>query len=143
MSGPVVLDASAALVMVVGPAAEPIHAALAGASEVIAPALFAAEVANALWKYVQAGILRVEDAQARLHTALALCDRLTAIDQAPDSVLVEALGEACRLSHPVYDLLYLVLARRHGATLVTCDRRLGDLAHSQGLKVVGLSGRPA
>ena len=40
----------------------------------------------------------------------------------------EALALACRLNHPVYDCLYLALARREAATLISADRRLRTLA---------------
>ncbi|MFM9099788.1 MAG: type II toxin-antitoxin system VapC family toxin [Cyanobium sp.] len=40
----------------------------------------------------------------------------------------EALALACHLNHPVVDCLYLALARREAATLVSADRRLNALA---------------
>ncbi|MEB3297655.1 MAG: hypothetical protein VKL23_08995 [Cyanobacteriota bacterium] len=35
---------------------------------------------------------------------------------------------ACHLNHPVYDCLYLALARREAASLISSDRRLNALA---------------
>jgi len=91
---------------------------------VIAPALFHAEVANGLWKYVRAG--RMDRPAALDHYSLAI-DLVDAFE--PDSQLTtEALAEATRYGHPVYDLLYAVLARRHGCTLITMDSRLTELA---------------
>ena len=47
----------------------------------------------------------------------------------PDRYLqAEALALACHLDHPVYDCLYLALARREAAVLVTADKRLQQLA---------------
>jgi predicted nucleic acid-binding protein len=47
----------------------------------------------------------------------------------PDRHLqVEALALACHLDHPVYDCLYLALARREAALLLTADQRLQQLA---------------
>lgn len=40
----------------------------------------------------------------------------------------EALALACHHDHPVYDCLYLTLARREAATLISLDRRLQLLA---------------
>ena len=40
----------------------------------------------------------------------------------------EALALACHLDHPVYDCLYLALARREAALLLTADQRLLQLA---------------
>ena len=47
----------------------------------------------------------------------------------PDRHLqVEALALACHLDHPVYDCLYLALARREAAVLLTADQKLIALA---------------
>jgi predicted nucleic acid-binding protein len=68
------------------------------------------EVANALWKLQRSGSL---------------------VDQfEPDRELqVEALALACHLDHPVYDCLYLALARREAARILTADQRLQRLAN--------------
>jgi predicted nucleic acid-binding protein len=42
--------------------------------------------------------------------------------------LAEALALATHLDHPLYDCLYLVLARREVASLLSADRRLLELA---------------
>jgi len=49
---------------------------------------------------------------------------------------VESLHEALRLNHPVYDLYFLVLARRNGATLLTVDEKLKRLALDCGVSVL-------
>ncbi len=61
---------------------------------------------------------------------MASADARDLVDQIePDRHLqVEALAMACHLNHPVYDCLYLALARREAATLLTADRRLQSLA---------------
>ena len=47
----------------------------------------------------------------------------------PDrSLQAEALALATHLDHPVYDCLYLVLARREVAALLSADQRLLKLA---------------
>ena len=61
-----VLDASAAVRLVMrAELAEQLLAPIAAAAVVIAPSLYASEVANALWKYVQAGTLGIEAALDR------------------------------------------------------------------------------
>ena len=133
----IVLDASAAVRLIVGPSPAGIATGLAVADEVFAPRLFTEEVANTLWKYVQAGVFDSKEAINRLRTALALCDHFLDLNpHSSDSLLIEALTEACRLNHPVYDLIYLVAARRTGATLATCDQRLATMANSQGIEVL-------
>ena len=62
--------------------------------------------------------------QRRLSRAVELVDVIE-----PDRQLqAEALALACHLDHPVYDCLYLALARREAAVLVTADQRLQQLA---------------
>jgi predicted nucleic acid-binding protein len=88
-----------------------------------APELVQSEVANALWKYVRAGIVKLEDACE----GVAVLSEL--IDLTPDNQL---LGRAQRLSaqldHPVYDCLYLALAQTLACPLVTADKRLAEKA---------------
>ncbi len=62
--------------------------------------------------------------QARLRRAADLVDHIE-----PDrTLLAEALALAIHLKHPVYDCLYLVLARREVASLLSAEQRLLDLA---------------
>ncbi len=120
----VVLDASAALRTVLSPADHPsVLVAIESASDVLAPQLFAAETANALWKYQGAGRLDGRAVRARHSEALALVSVWI-----PDtSLFPEALSLAARLEHPVYDCLYLIAARRFDARLLTSDGRLEAL----------------
>ena len=72
----------------------------------------------------RAGQLEVDGLQRRLSRAVELVDVIE-----PDRHLqAEALALACHLDHPVYDCLYLALARREAAVLVTADQRLQQLA---------------
>jgi len=132
-----VLDASAAVRLVLrGEHSAGLLAALDEARVVTAPALFVAEVANALWKYHRNGNLSLDDAVVRYDEAIALVDEMT-----PDGEIVtEAIAEACRRNHPVYDLLYAVLARRHGAAVLTLDTRLRGLLGEMGIPVAGSIG---
>ena len=111
--------------MTAQPEAEALEQQLTAASLVIAPALLLTEVANVLWKLQRAKALPDgADPQDLLRMAAELVDHLE-----PDRALqAEALALAIRLNHPVYDCLYLALARREAATLVSCDQRLLNLA---------------
>ncbi len=89
-----------------------------------APELMLTEVANALWRLQRAGQLPAERLQRRLSRAAELVDVIE-----PDRHLqVEALALACHCDHPVYDCLYLALAGREAAGLLTADQRLQQLA---------------
>jgi predicted nucleic acid-binding protein len=94
------------------------------AAFVVAPELMLTEVANALWKLQRSGSLSGLDPQLLLADARDLVDQVE-----PDRHLqMEALALACHWDHPVYDCLYLALARREAARLLTADQRLQRLA---------------
>ena len=124
MSHDLVLDASAALEAILGrPHAEQVLDLVEGATLVRTPDLFAAEVGNALWKHIRVGDLDLGQAQVALRAALDIIDSMV-----PSVELIEeALATAATHDHPVYDTLYLVTARRTGATVCTLDRRLAAL----------------
>jgi len=96
------------------------------ADRVIAPALFYAETGNVFRKYIQGGFLDQEQGMKLYRTAIGIVDEFADIAELNE----EAVREAIRLSHSVYDLLYLVLARRNGAKLLTCDKKLQALSAS-------------
>ena len=93
--------------------------------EIIAPSFYAAEVTNVAWKYVHMKCETVERAQSIMQDAIALPDTLEQMDD----YLEEAFRESVALDHSIYDMLYLVLARRKGATLFTLDKRLRECCH--------------
>ncbi|MFU8857066.1 MAG: type II toxin-antitoxin system VapC family toxin [Deferrisomatales bacterium] len=125
-----VLDASAAVEVVLpGRRASSVVDLLDECLVVLVPELFHSEVANALRKYVRAGDLSAEEAVSLLETSFGLYDRAV-----PDHELAEeALAEAISRNHPVHDLLYASLARRHGCTVVTLDGRLAKLLSDMGI----------
>lgn len=125
-----VLDASAAVRMVMrADGADELLESVSTATVVAAPSLYASEVGNALWRYVKGGSLQVETALERYEEAINLIDALT-----PDwELATEALTEAVRYRHPVYDLVYAILARRTGCAVLTMDERLGMLLGQMGI----------
>lgn len=119
----IVLDASAALEIAKGtPKGKMLGQLMLPEEKAIAPALFEIEVANAAWKYVHAGMLDTAQARCLLDDALALPDELVPTED----LIVEAYAESVALDHSVYDMAYLVLARRNAATLFTCDAKLQE-----------------
>ena len=84
-----------------------------------APRLMASEVANALWRKARAGEIERRAAGILLADVQDMPVRWGA-----DEVLsANAARLALALNHPVYDCVYLALANRIGATVVTADRR--------------------
>jgi len=130
MRSRLVIDASAAIRIVVGQDEDGELLQLVQAAAItLAPGLFCAEVANALSGYVRQQSFAAGEAIENYVQAIALVD-----DVVPDHEFgIEALSEATRLSHPAYDLVYAVLARRTASTLLTCDRRLAQLAKELGI----------
>lgn len=100
--------------------------------EVISSDLFQAEVRNAFWKYVHAGLLDEGLASRYVEQALALVDEFCPLEEYGD----EAFLEAALRDHPVYDMLYLCAARRHGATLFTADRGLVRMCEEAGVNCI-------
>jgi len=131
-----VLDASAAVRMVLrAPGSDRLADELGAAALVLVPSVFVSEVANALWKYT---------AIENVLTTEQCAERMSEIDSLVDEVfddrelIVEALHQAVAHRHPVYDLLYAVLARRTGAAVLTCDNRLAALLDALGIAYRGV-----
>ncbi|MDF7798835.1 type II toxin-antitoxin system VapC family toxin [Pontiellaceae bacterium B1224] len=128
----VVLDTSAAVDLVLHSSErEAEHKLLAEAKWVIAPTLYISEVANVFWKYHAFQNMPMEQAESAMELALELPDSLTDVRE----LYTEAFAMACRTRHPVYDMLYLVLARRNNALLLTRDRALKALAAKHDVRV--------
>ena len=114
----IVIDASVALKWVLDePGKEAADALLD--EELIAPALWLLEAANALWKRAQRGEISAEQAKERLAELYNAPVTTTAIEDD----LPAAADLACALGHPVYDCLYLTVAIRENSYVVTADRR--------------------
>jgi predicted nucleic acid-binding protein len=129
----IVIDASAAVGLVLAfPGTDIFAPLLEEAALVTAPDLYIAEVGNAIWKYRKAELLPMERCELLLEQAVSLPDRI----ESSAALYQEAFALACRHQHPVYDALYLILARRTNATILTMDRRLADLAGSLEIKVL-------
>lgn len=115
----IVIDASVAVKWVVDERGSDAALALRDEGELIAPALWLAEVANALWKIARAGNITAEEANGRF--AELQDSPVTTV--AIDPHMPTALALATELRHPVYDCLYLAVAIFRNTQVVTDDRR--------------------
>ncbi len=88
--------------------------------ELVAPDLVLVEAANVLWQRTRR--LALPPSQAT--DAMAGLRRFFAEIYPVASLIDRALAISLELDHPVYDALYLALARDLGVPLVTADRRL-------------------
>ena len=129
----IVLDASAALEIARGSkTGQAFLSFFLPEEEIIAPDLFAVEVSNAAWKYVHAGILSKQEGKHLREDALELVDEICPTAK----LLDEVFSQAVHFDHSVYDMVYLVLARRFDATLVTSDKKLRKLCEENGVDCV-------
>lgn len=128
----VVLDASAAVDLVINASKRVAEAQLlADARWVLAPTLYVSEVTNVFWKYHMFQDLEQEKAEHGMNLALELPDSL-----ANDLELhSEAFAMSCLTRHSVYDMMYLVLARRNNAVLLSRDRPLKQVAGEHDVRV--------
>ena len=127
----VVLDASASVELVMNlDRATEIENVLSRADTVIAPDIYISEIANIFWKYVSFYKLDYEYCLESLDNALQLIDNL----YETKDLVVEAFAESYKRKHPVYDLMYMVLARRTGSLLLTIDGKLKELCINMGIE---------
>lgn len=85
-----------------------------------------------MWKHVKIKELDLEAAQQALENAIKLCDQFIDAKQ----LMEESLVTACNGNHPVYDALYVILARRNGCQLLSLDRKLITFAQAQGVTAI-------
>ncbi|MEA3348402.1 MAG: type II toxin-antitoxin system VapC family toxin, partial [Pseudomonadota bacterium] len=91
---------------------------------VITPTLFISEVTNTIWKYQKFAELPIRSCEKALEQALALPDDfINELD-----LYREAFKLSCSFNHPVYDMLYLLTARRNNGILLTLDKKLIKIA---------------
>ena len=94
----------------------------------IAPQVIMTEVANALARKAIQGVISAEEAKRQFLRLPYFFDEVVSVDDP----VINALHNACRFRHPVYDLIYVEAARRRGVQLVTADQRLSSkLANSE------------
>lgn len=119
MIGSAVIDASVAMKWFVEEDHSDKALLLVQSTELIAPQLVLGEVANGLWSKRRMSSIDVRVAQRLTAELPQLIRELVPIGP----LMQEALSLAFELDHPVYDCVYLALARSRGLWLVTADQR--------------------
>ena len=118
-----VVDASVAVKLLVAEEDADIADQLAASGqELHAPRLMASEAANVLWRKARQGQIERGEAGA----GMALLTDMPVRWNEDEAVGADAVRLALALDHPVYDCVYLALAHRIGATVVTADRRFAN-----------------
>ena len=98
----------------------------------LAPDIYISEVTNVFWKYHQFNNLSLEICREALEDSMQLIDDYIEAT----SLYQEAFAFACQSKHSVYDSLYIVLARRKNARLLTLDKKMKSLARSHSIDVL-------
>ena len=94
------------------------RALLLRGDEIAAPDSFLSEFANAASRKIRKGEVAREHAERAIQKIAGQITRLVPVRE----LLLPALDMSVALRHPIYDCLYLALAEREGAVLVTDDR---------------------
>ena len=97
--------------------------------ELIAPALWLAEAANALWRHARLGDINAQEAMESLSELL----KAPVASFPIEPHLERALGLAMEIGHPICDCIYLAIALHHRTHVVTADRRFATAANLAGL----------
>jgi predicted nucleic acid-binding protein len=128
----VVLDASAAIEIVFQrKSGNKLGKYIGKADWVIAPTLFISEVTNTVWKYHKFADLSFKNCENSLEQIMAIPDDFIG----EKDLFLEAFKLSCSSNHSVYDMLYLVLARRNSGTLLTMDNKLKKIALHYSIEV--------
>jgi predicted nucleic acid-binding protein len=131
--GIVVLDCNAAIEVVLKREKGAIFRQIIESSEkTITSEFFRVETANVIRKYYKGNYIKKDDCNKLLELTESLIDEF--IPKSENNL--EALNEAIRLDYSAYDMLYLTLARRTGALLLTLDRPLNKIAKKEGIEIV-------
>jgi predicted nucleic acid-binding protein len=93
---------------------------LASERKLHAPDLLYAEVGNVIWKRRRRGELSDDEALDLIHDLV----KLPLIVTAAQELVSDALQLALNLNRTVYDCIYVALAVRTGAPLISVDQRL-------------------
>jgi predicted nucleic acid-binding protein len=127
----IVLDASVALKFLL-PEADSAMALrlLQSPAALVAPDILPLELAAAIAKYHRRRLITLDEARA----AAIAAGRIVTDLHSSRPLLAPAFELSLLIGHGVHDCLYLILARRLAAPLITADRRMRGKAERAGLE---------
>jgi len=128
----VVLDVSATMeILLRKKKSDTFSEILSGASWVVAPELYYAEISNVLWKCYRGNLVSHAESVHLTESGIALVDHFVSGKE----LWKESLAEGIKNGHAVYDMFYAVLARRNDAVLMTMDQKLATIAAEMKIEV--------
>ena len=110
---------------------EKFHKVLQDAVLIITPDLYVSELVNTLWKYNKAKTLSKDECSLYMRQGLGMINNFVNAKE----IWEEAFSEAINNNHSVYDMFYMVAARRHAGTLITNDSTLAAICKKNHVQV--------
>jgi predicted nucleic acid-binding protein len=136
-----VLDASVAVkTYLEEPGSEAAAELLVGTEKLLAPELIRMEVAGALCRRVRRGELEAAEAEERAQHWLGELNKGLFTLTPDQDLIAEGVALSTKLKHPLADCLYLAVAIRFHAPLITADRTFHERARPLYKKISLLPG---
>ena len=110
---------------------EKFHKVLQDAVLIITPDLYVSELVNTLWKYHKAKTLSKDECSLYMRQGLGMINNFVNAKE----IWEEAFSEGISNNHSVYDMFYMVAARRHAGTLITNDSTLATICKKNHVQV--------
>ncbi|MDR1748771.1 MAG: type II toxin-antitoxin system VapC family toxin [Spirochaetaceae bacterium] len=111
--------------------AEQFSALLQDAALVLAPDLYISELTNTLWKYHRSHILTKDECIQYINDGISYVDKFINSKE----LWQEAFSEGINNNHSIYDMFYMVVARRNDGILITNDSVLATICRKNNIQV--------
>jgi predicted nucleic acid-binding protein len=98
---------------------------------IIAPDLYISELANTLWKYHRANFLTKDECVQYIRDGINYVDEFISSKE----LWQEAFSEGINNDHSIYDMFYMVVARRNGGILITNDSVLAAICKNNNIQI--------
>ena len=101
------------------------------AAIIVAPDLYIPELTNTLWKYCRMNVLTKEECIQYINDGISYVDKF--IDS--KELWQEAFSEGINNNHSIYDMFYMVVARRNCGILITNDSVLSTICKNNNIQI--------
>jgi predicted nucleic acid-binding protein len=100
-------------------------------SYIMVPDLYVSELTNTLWKYYRAKNLSKDECIQYIQDGISYIDKFIDCKE----IWQEAFSEGVKNNHSIYDMFYLVTARRNNGILITNDGVLAGICKKSHVQV--------
>jgi predicted nucleic acid-binding protein len=98
---------------------------------VFAPDIYTSELTNTLWKYYTHKILTYDECIEHIQNGINYIDEFINTK----TIWVEAFSAGINNNHSVYDMFYMITAKKHTGTLLTNDSTLAAICRKNHVQV--------